>query len=101
MVKNERYLVIALVNAERAWAYFLELQREQEAVKEDNSRLKFHALNRLRKAAQWAAKLKELCDVRCDERTLLEATGYHTWMNGLLLRELGKWAEAGEALQKA
>ncbi len=32
--------MVALMNAERAWAYFLDLQREQEQVKDENTRIK-------------------------------------------------------------
>lgn len=99
--KNERYLVVALVNAERCWAHHMDLVREHDRVKDENARVKFHALARLRKAAAWATQLRELCVVRADERTLLEATAYESWMTGLLARETGQWVEAGTRLQRA
>ena len=97
VVKNERYLLLALVNAERCWAYHLDLAREQEQQKDTNSRIRFHAAKRLKKAAKWARQLAQLCEVRADERTRIEATGYASWMAGLLARERLAWREATDA----
>ncbi len=97
VVKNERYLLLALMNAERCWAHHLDLAREQEQQKDSNSRIRFHALKRLKKAAHWARQLAQLCDVRADERTRIEATAYSSWMAGLLAREKLAWREATDA----
>ena len=97
LVKNERFLLLPLVNAERCWASHLDLAREQEQQKDTNGRIHFHALKRIKKASKWARQLAALCDVRADERTRLEATAYAAWMGGLLHREKLAWREATDS----
>ena len=63
------HLSIPLLNAERAWAYSMELkgEAEAEAAKDDGgheSRKRLHLLQRLAKAAKWAKQLQTLCEVR-------------------------------------
>lgn len=65
-----RFLLLPLVNAERAWAYAMQLRH----LANTEPRKRFHLIKRLKKAAVHAAALVELCrnDI-CDARTKLEA----------------------------
>ena len=65
-----RFLLLPLVNAERAWAYAMQLRH----LANTEPRKRFHLIKRLKKAALHAAALAELCqhDI-CDVRTKLEA----------------------------
>lgn len=63
VVKNERFLFLALMNAERCWASHLDLMRQAQQDGEENLRARQHALRRLKKAAKWAAQLVQLCEV--------------------------------------
>ena len=87
-----QYPHIALVNAERAWAYAMQLKQDSESV--DNPRLRFHSLQRLRKAAFWSKKLAELASLRGDERTSLECDAYAAWLAGSAAMESDHWQDA-------
>lgn len=87
-----QYPHIALVNAERAWAYAMQLKQDSENV--DNPRLRFHSLQRLRKAAFWSQKLAELASLRGDERTSLECDAYAAWLAGSAAMESDNWEDA-------
>ncbi|KAL4457793.1 hypothetical protein ABPG75_012658 [Micractinium tetrahymenae] len=84
-VKDVRHLHIPLVQAERAWAYAMDLksQLEQEQVAAKRQ----HLVRRLSKAASHAAELVALTAARCDARTQLEAEAYSLWMAGSVLLE--------------
>jgi len=80
-----------LFQAERAWAYSMQLKQEVNT----DSRKKFHLLNRLRKAVKYANLLEVLSQSnRCDARTKLEAQGYASSMNGQFNFEIQKWNES-------
>jgi signal recognition particle subunit SRP68 len=84
-------LYIPLFQAERSWAYAMELKQ----LANDEPRKKFHLINRLRKAAKFASDLEKISQsIKCDARTKLEAQGYSNWMNGQLYFELQKWNES-------
>jgi signal recognition particle subunit SRP68 len=68
-VNDVRYLEMALVLAERAWAYSMQLKEDSEK----NSRAKFHANRKLSKAVKWGDQLARLCDHAADDKTKLEA----------------------------
>lgn len=118
------HLHIPLFNAERAWSYAMQLKQDDQL--EDNPRLRFHLVKRLRKAAEWAANLKQLCRERCDEcvacllvscdqiahrhglrgspptrRTYLEAHAYCEWMHGTYYLEREEWSQAYESFERA
>eukprot|EP00947_MAST-08B_sp_MAST-8B-sp1_P003481 g3481.t1 len=87
---DERHLQIPLVNAERAWSYAMELQQASE----EEPRKRHHQKRRLEKAAAWGVKLRDLCAVRADDRTALEAEAYSAWMSGTMMMQRDAWKEA-------
>ncbi|KAI7837680.1 hypothetical protein COHA_008473 [Chlorella ohadii] len=84
-VKDVRHLHIPLVQAERAWAYAMDLKGQLEQQMEAQKRQ--HLIRRLAKAVRHAAELVQLTAARCDARTQLEAEAYSLWMAGSLLLE--------------
>lgn len=65
-----RYLLVVLMEAERAWSYAMQLKQEANT----EPRKRFHLLARLRKAAKHSEKLEKLCESpRVDAKTKLEA----------------------------
>ncbi len=65
-----RFLYLPLFDAERAWAYAMQLKSEANT----EVRKKFHLINRLKKAVYHAEHLASLCESdKCDARTKLEA----------------------------
>jgi len=93
-----QYPYLALFNAERAWAYAMQLKQDSENV--DNPRLRFHSLQRLRKAVFWSKKLAELASARGDERTSLECDAYAAWLAGNADMESDNWQQALEHFVK-
>lgn len=87
-----RFLYIPLINAERAWAYGMQLKQEANT----EIRKRFHLLRRLRRAVAHSSKLLQLCEQcgRCDTRTKLEAQAYAAWMLGNVQFEQQRWKEA-------
>ncbi|CEG38668.1 signal recognition particle 68 kda protein [Plasmopara halstedii] len=86
---ENRLLYLPLYNAERAWGYAMQLKEDDNLDKSENgedanSRIKFHLNGRLRKAAEWSQRLAEICAVRADVRTSLEAEAYAAYMAGNL-----------------
>ena len=63
-------LQILLFNAERAWAYAMQLKQDATD-HSDEARKINHALRRLTKAAQWANVLKKLSQEVADDVTQL------------------------------
>jgi hypothetical protein len=65
-----RYLLLPLIDAERAWAYAMQLKSEANT----EPRKRFHLISRLRKAVQHADLLDRLCNESgvFDARTKLE-----------------------------
>lgn len=97
-LKDEKFLHIPLMLAERAWAYAMQLRQEANT----EPRKKFHLVSRLRKAASYAIQLQTLCEVEvCDARTKLEAQAYVSWIVGVLNFELKLWKEAMKNLKEA
>jgi len=99
LLKDEKYLHIPLITAERAWAYYMQLKFEANA----EPRKKYHMINRLRKAKKYADQLDALCaeSGRVDARTKLETKAYDCWLTGTLYFETAKWAEAQAMLSQA
>lgn len=65
-----RYLLLILMDAERAWSYAMQLKQEANT----EPRKRFHLLSRLRKAVKHAEELERLCESnRVDAKTKLEA----------------------------
>lgn len=95
-----RYLLIPLMEAERAWAYAMQLKQEANT----EQRKKFHLIRRLKKAVKSAQVLESFCNdepTRCDARTKLESQAYAAYFNGLFYFETEEWQKAAEFFKKA
>uniref|UniRef100_A0A665XBB7 Signal recognition particle subunit SRP68 n=1 Tax=Echeneis naucrates TaxID=173247 RepID=A0A665XBB7_ECHNA len=92
-----RYLLLVLMEAERAWSYAMQLKQEANT----EPRKRFHLLARLRKAAKHSEKLEKLCESpQVDAKTKLEAQAYTAYLSGMVEFELQKWKRAMEAFNK-
>ncbi|GLC39232.1 hypothetical protein PLESTM_000866500 [Pleodorina starrii] len=91
-ITDVRHLYVPLFNAERAWAYAMELKKEAEARGGGagggvDPRKRHHLVGRLAKAVLWASELARFAAARSDTRGSLEAEAYCCWMGGNLLLE--------------
>lgn len=94
-LKDEKFVYLPLIQAERAWAYAMQLKQESNT----EPRKKFHLVARLRKAVSHTIHLEYICQSPlCDARTKLEAQAYSAWMQGTLFFELQEWKQASEKL---
>ena len=94
-LKDEKFLYLPLIQAERAWGYAMQLKQESNT----EPRKKFHLISRLRKAVGHSLHLELICESPlCDARTKLEAQAYSAWMQGTLFFELQDWKQASEKL---
>ena len=71
VVSSERYLLIPLYQAERAWAYAMQLKDEAGAG-EVPPRVYYHLVRRFKKAVSWCKILSSLSDSKVDDKTALE-----------------------------
>ncbi|XP_010908216.1 uncharacterized protein [Elaeis guineensis] len=91
-VTEVRFLHMVLYMAERAWSHAMEKRQSPDG---PNGRQQIHLLGRLRKAVKWAILFSQLCAVKGDSRTSLEAEAYASYMKGTLLFEQDKnWETA-------
>ncbi|XP_029914377.1 signal recognition particle subunit SRP68 [Myripristis murdjan] len=97
MLSDNRYLLLVLMEAERAWSYAMQLKQEANT----EPRKRFHLLARLRKAAKHGERLEKLCESPCvDAKTKLEAQAYTAYLTGMVEFELQEWKPAMEAFNK-
>ncbi|XP_061089288.1 signal recognition particle subunit SRP68 [Conger conger] len=97
MLSDNRYLLLVLMEAERAWSYAMQLKQEANT----EPRKRFHLLSRLRKAAKHGERLERLCEsTRVDAKTKLEAQAYTSYLFGMVQFELQQWKAAMEAFNK-
>lgn len=97
MLSDNRYLLLVLMEAERAWSYAMQLKQEANT----EPRKRFHLLARLRKAAKHGEHLERLCESpRVDAKTKLEAQAYTAYLTGMVQFELQEWKSAMEAFNK-
>ncbi|XP_062304359.1 signal recognition particle subunit SRP68 [Osmerus eperlanus] len=97
MISDNRYLLLVLMEAERAWSYAMQLKQEANT----EPRKRFHLLSRLRKAAKHGERLEKLCDSpRVDAKTKLEAQAYTSYLTGMVQFEMQEWKAAMEAFNK-
>ncbi|XP_068269577.1 signal recognition particle subunit SRP68 isoform X2 [Nyctibius grandis] len=97
MLSDNRYLLLVLMDAERAWSYAMQLKQEANT----EPRKRFHSLSRLRKAVKHAEELERLCESnRVDAKTKLEAQAYMAYLTGMLRFEQQEWKAAMEAFNK-
>ncbi|OVA09671.1 hypothetical protein BVC80_9101g207 [Macleaya cordata] len=86
-VTEVRYLHVLLYTAERAWSHAMEKRQLPDG---PNARQRIYLIGRLRKAVKWATLFAQLCAVKGDSRTSLEAEAYASYMKGNLLFELDR-----------
>ncbi|XP_074080626.1 signal recognition particle subunit SRP68 [Macrotis lagotis] len=97
LLSDNRYLLLVLMDAERAWSYAMQLKQEANT----EPRKRFHLLSRLRKAVKHAEELERLCESnRVDAKTKLEAQAYMAYLTGMLRFEHQEWKAAMEAFNK-
>ncbi|KAK9508807.1 hypothetical protein O3M35_006274 [Rhynocoris fuscipes] len=97
-LKDERYLYIPLMLAERCWGYAMQLRQESNT----EPRKRFHLISKLRKAMHYAEQLESLCQAElCDARSKLESQAYAAWIRGMFYFEVKAWKEAMDNLQQA
>ncbi|KAG9473682.1 hypothetical protein GDO78_004143 [Eleutherodactylus coqui] len=97
MLSDNRYLLLILMDAERAWSYAMQLKMEANT----EPRKRFHLTSRLRKAVKHGEKLERLCESdRVDAKTKLEAQAYSAYLNGMLQFEQQQWQAAMKAFNK-
>jgi len=75
LLRIPRSLHILLFDAERAWAYAMQLKEETV----NDPRKRDHMVRRMKKAADLASKLEELSKTFCDQRTAEDAH-VQTWI---------------------
>lgn len=61
---------MVLYTAERAWSHAMEKKTLPDG---PNARQRSYLIGRLRKAVKWATQFQELCAIKGDSRTSLEA----------------------------
>nr|GME11430.1 signal recognition particle subunit SRP68 [Ipomoea batatas] len=94
VVTEVRFLHLVLYTAERAWSHAMEKKTLPDG---QNARQRSYLIGRLRKAVKWAILFQELCAIKGDSKTSLEAEGnvqndkaYAAYMKGNLLFEQDK-----------
>ncbi|KAG1056784.1 hypothetical protein G6F46_003645 [Rhizopus delemar] len=91
--QDNRYLQLYVYETERAWAYAMELK--QEAASSMETRQRHHLIKRLKRAAQHAVHLLELCEKQIvDSKTVFDVKAYAILMKGYFLFEQQQWKEA-------
>uniref|UniRef100_A0A0D9VSS3 Signal recognition particle subunit SRP68 n=1 Tax=Leersia perrieri TaxID=77586 RepID=A0A0D9VSS3_9ORYZ len=88
-VTDVRFLHIVFYMAERAWSHAMEKKTAGP-----NAQQRIYMLGRFRKAVKWAMLFSNLCSLKGDSRTSLEAEAYASYMKGTLLFEQEKNIEA-------
>ncbi|KAF1875778.1 hypothetical protein Lal_00006408, partial [Lupinus albus] len=83
-VSEVRYLHLILYSAERAWSHAME---KRQLPNGPNASQRIYLIGRLRKAVKWATSFSQLCALKADSRTSLEAEAYESYMKGSLLFE--------------
>ncbi|XP_059443395.1 uncharacterized protein LOC132175459 [Corylus avellana] len=83
-VTEVRYLHLVLYTAERAWSHAMEKRQLPDG---PNARQRIYLIGRMRKAVKWATLFSQLCAIKGDSRTSLEAEAYASYMKGNLLFE--------------
>ncbi|KAK3006026.1 hypothetical protein RJ639_016108 [Escallonia herrerae] len=83
-ITEVRFLHLVLYMAERAWSHAMEKRQLPDG---PTARQRNYLIGRLRKAVKWATLFAELCAIKGDSRTSLEAEAYASYMKGSLLFE--------------
>ncbi|RVX17990.1 Signal recognition particle subunit SRP68 [Vitis vinifera] len=82
--RYRRFLHLILYTAERAWSHAMEKRQLPDG---PNARQRIYLIGRLRKAVKWATLFSQLCAIKGDSKTSLEAEAYASYMKGTLLFE--------------
>ncbi|VDO24697.1 unnamed protein product [Brugia timori] len=101
VITEEKFLQVAVFDAERNWSYAIQLK--QEAGEDAHSRKRFHMIGKLRRAVKHASNLENIiksCE-NVDAVTRLESQAYNSWMHGCLRFELKEWKGALECFRTA
>lgn len=69
-VVSHRFLHVLLYTAERAWSHAME---KRQLPNGPNAKQRIYLIGRLRKAVKWATLFSQLCGIKGDSRTSLEA----------------------------
>ncbi|KAG9150865.1 hypothetical protein Leryth_003000 [Lithospermum erythrorhizon] len=94
-----RFLHVILYTTERAWSHAMEKKTLPDG---PNARQRTYIIGRLRKSVKWASLFQELCAIKGDSRTSLEAEAYAAYMKGNLLFEQDKnWDVALKCFKSA
>ena len=88
-VKEARYFLIPLMNAERCWSSAMAVKKEIENSKKWVTHRKHHMFKKLKRATTWADEFTSLCSAKGDSRTATEAEAYALFMKGMYLLERG------------
>lgn len=83
-VTEVRFLHLVLYTAERAWSHAMEKRQLPDG---PNARQRIYLIGRMKKAVKWASLFSQLCAIKGDSRTSLEAEAYASYMKGNLLFE--------------
>lgn len=83
-VTEVRFLHVVLYMTERAWSHAMEKRQLPDG---PSARQRIYLIGRLRKAVKWATLFAQLCALKGDSRTSLEAEAYASYMKGTLLFE--------------
>lgn len=94
-VKDSNSLYIPLMNAERAWAYAMEMKERSQ--KSHNARTFTHIGNKLKRATQHAHQLQQICYQTGDDMTKIQSDAYYYHMKGNELMEKEDWKAALES----
>ncbi|KAL3631756.1 hypothetical protein CASFOL_024740 [Castilleja foliolosa] len=98
-VSEVRFLHLVLYTAERAWSHAMEKKTLPDG---PNARQRSYLIGRLRKAVKWASLFQDLCSIKGDSRTSLEAEAYASYMKGSLLFEQDQhWDNALKCFKSA
>ncbi|CDW59726.1 hypothetical protein TTRE_0000806601 [Trichuris trichiura] len=94
-----RYLSLFVFEADRNWAYAMQLKQEAAP----DNRKRFHLMRKMRTAVRNCLNLEKICKEmgNLDAATKLEVGAYSSWMQGCLHFEARMWANAAECFTTA
>jgi len=91
---DPRWLYVPLVQAERDWAFGVQLKADNATAAAYNARWRRRSVKRFARAVAWAHQLQEVCKVHCDQRTQMDVEAYAAFLEGTCCLEKEMWSEA-------
>lgn len=90
--KHINFMLVELMSTERAWSYAMELKADYDDIKSGAAKSKkegsrSHFMKRFRKAVTFSNRLEQMALAAADDKTIVEAKAYATWMRGNLSLE--------------